>query len=110
MLLCAASAVLRDLLGRIVGIARQKRLLVKEAGKGKLDELSGGENHQGVVAITQAYEYVDVADILAKARDKGEAPFLVLLESIQDPHNLGAILRTADACACMASLYQNGMQ
>ena len=85
-------------LGRIVGIARQKRLLVKEAGKGKLDELSGGENHQGVVAITQAYEYVDVADILAKARDKGEAPFLVILESIQDPHNLGAILRTADAC------------
>ena len=76
-------------LGRIVGIARQK---------GKLDELSGGENHQGVVAITQAYEYVDVADILAKARDKGEAPFLVILESIQDPHNLGAILRTADAC------------
>lgn len=85
-------------LGQIIAIARQKRIMVKEAGKAKLEELSSGENHQGVVALIQAYEYVEVEDILNAARAKGEAPFLVVLESIQDPHNLGAILRTADAC------------
>lgn len=85
-------------LGQIVAMAKKQNLLVKEAGKAKLDELAAGENHQGVVAMVQAYEYVEVEDILAAAKDKGEAPFIVILESIQDPHNLGAILRTADAC------------
>lgn len=85
-------------LGRIVAIARQNKLLIKEAGKGKLDEMSGGENHQGVVAVVQSYDYAEVDDILKRARDRGETPFLLILESIQDPHNLGAILRTAEAC------------
>ena len=79
-------------------MARQQKITIKEVSKSKLDEMAEGENHQGVVALVQAYEYAEVEEILQAARDKGEAPFLVILESIQDPHNLGAILRTADAC------------
>lgn len=85
-------------LARIVSEARAKKILIREAGRARLEELSGGENHQGVAALVQAYEYVEVEDIIGYAAERGEPVFLLLLESIQDPHNLGAILRTADAC------------
>ena len=77
---------------------REAKIPVKEASRKKLDELSFGEHHQGVVALAQAYAYAEVEDILAKAREKNEPPFIVLLENIQDPHNLGAVIRTAEAC------------
>ena len=64
----------------------------------KLDELSQTKNHQGVIALVSAHDYVEVEDILAAARAKGEDPFIILLDGITDPHNLGAILRTAE-CA-----------
>ena len=85
-------------LNKVAAMARQQKITIKEVSKSKLDEMAEGENHQGVVALVQAYEYAEVEEILQAARDKGEAPFLVILESIQYPHNLGAILRTADAC------------
>lgn len=70
--------------------------LVKYVTKERLDQLSETGKHQGVIAYAAAYEYAQVEDILQAARDKGEQPFLFLLDNIEDPHNLGAIIRTAN--------------
>lgn len=76
--------------------AKKQDCLVKYVKREKLDQLSETGKHQGVVAITSAYEYASVEDILQNARKKGEDPFILLLDSIEDPHNLGAIIRTAN--------------
>lgn len=73
-------------------------LLVKEVDRTKLDYVSGNENHQGIVAFAAVREYSTVDDILAYAAEKDEPPFIVILDEIEDPHNLGAIIRTAE-CA-----------
>ncbi len=70
--------------------------LIKYVTKERLDQLSETGKHQGVIAYAAAYEYADVADILKKAKEKKEAPFIILLDGIEDPHNLGAIIRTAN--------------
>ena len=70
--------------------------LIKYVTKERLDQMSETGKHQGVIAYAAAYEYAEVEDILQKARDKGEQPFLFLLDNIEDPHNLGAIIRTAN--------------
>lgn len=70
--------------------------LVKYVSKERLDQLSETGKHQGVIAYAAAYTYAEVEDILRKAKDKGGAPFLFLLDGIEDPHNLGAIIRTAN--------------
>ena len=64
--------------------------------KERLDQLSSTGKHQGVLAQAAAYEYAEVDDILKRAEEKGEDPFIILLDGIEDPHNLGAILRTAN--------------
>lgn len=64
--------------------------------KERLDQISETGKHQGVIAISAAYDYAEVDDILAKAEEKGEAPFIIILDGIEDPHNLGAIIRTAN--------------
>ena len=69
---------------------------IKYVAKERLDQLSETARHQGVIAQAAAYEYAEVEDILQKAREKGEAPFVFLLDNIEDPHNLGAIIRTAN--------------
>lgn len=87
--------------GAVVGIlakAREKQIPVKEADRVKLDFLSGSAPHQGIIALAAAKEYSTVEDILAYAAEKGEPPFLVILDDLEDPHNLGAIIRTAE-CA-----------
>ncbi len=84
-------------LREIVGQARARGLVVQEVEAAKLAEIAGGVRHQGVVAMVPPVAYAEVEDILAKARALGEPPFLVLLDELEDPHNLGAILRTADA-------------
>lgn len=76
--------------------AKKQDCLIKYVKREKLDQLSETGKHQGVVAITSAYEYASVEDILENARKKGEDPFILLLDSIEDPHNLGAIIRTAN--------------
>lgn len=76
--------------------AKKQDCLVKYVKREKLDQLSETGKHQGVVAITSAYEYAGVEDILENARKKGEDPFILLLDGIEDPHNLGAIIRTAN--------------
>lgn len=82
------------------------RTIIREAKKGdtiinyvkkeRLDQLSETGHHQGVIAMAASYEYATVEDILEKAREKGEAPFIFVLDNIEDPHNLGAMIRTAN--------------
>ena len=76
--------------------AKKHNVLIKYVTRDRLDQLSETGKHQGVIAYGAAYEYADVEDILAKARDKGEDPFIFILDNIEDPHNLGAIIRTAN--------------
>lgn len=76
--------------------AKKGDTIVKFVEKERLDQMSETGKHQGVIAYAAAYEYAEVEDILQKARDKGEAPFIFLLDNIEDPHNLGAIIRTAN--------------
>ena len=76
--------------------AKKHNTVVSFVKKERLDQISTTGKHQGVIAYAAAYEYAEVEDILAIAKEKGEAPFLVLLDGIEDPHNLGAIIRTAN--------------
>ena len=85
-------------LGHIASTARDKGIVVVEADRRKLDFMSATKAHQGVIALAAVREYATVGDILARAKEKGEPPLLVVCDEISDPHNLGAIIRTAE-CA-----------
>ena len=76
--------------------AKKHDTMVRFVKKERLDQMSDTGKHQGVIAMTAAYDYAEVSDILEKAREKGEPPFIILLDNIEDPHNLGAIIRTAN--------------
>lgn len=76
--------------------ARKYDTIIQYVSKERLDQLSETKKHQGVIAKAAAYEYATVDDILKKAEEKGEDPFILLLDGIEDPHNLGAIIRTAN--------------
>ena len=76
--------------------AKKHDTIVNFVAKERLDQLSETKKHQGVIAMAAAYTYETVEDILQNAKDKGEAPFIILLDNIEDPHNLGAIIRTAN--------------
>lgn len=80
----------------IVREAKKQDTVIQFVPKERLDQISGDGHHQGVVAYAVAYRYAEVEDMLAAAREKGESPFLFLLDGIEDPHNLGAIIRTAN--------------
>lgn len=84
-------------LGHIASKARQAGCVVVDADKRKLDSMSLTHSHQGVIALAAVREYCTVADILAIAESRGESPFVLLCDEISDPHNLGAIIRTAEA-------------
>lgn len=84
----------------IVALAKERGIPVVEAGKQKLDKLCGGVTHQGIVAIAAEKQYCSVEDILKIARDKGEDPFIVIADGINDPHNLGTLIRVADGAGC----------
>lgn len=77
-------------------LAKEKGIQVQQVPRKKLDQLVDG-NHQGVIASVAAYTYSEMDDIFNKAKERGEAPFFLILDEIEDPHNLGSILRTADA-------------
>lgn len=79
----------------IIDKAKKMDAIISYVNKERLDQMSQTGKHQGVIAYAAVYEYAEVEDILASARDKGEAPFIILLDSIEDPYNLGAIIRTA---------------
>lgn len=76
--------------------AKKKDVMIKYVTKERLDQISETGKHQGVIAYAAAYEYADMEDIFEKAKAKGEDPFVVILDNIEDPHNLGAIIRTAN--------------
>ncbi len=81
----------------IIKQARNKKIVVKEVPQKKLDFMSAGNVHQGVIAVVPAQSYCSVEDIINYAKEKNEVPFIVICDGIEDPHNLGAIIRTAEA-------------
>ena len=83
-------------INKIIGRAKGKGIVLVEVDKSKLDEMSQTRNHQGVIAIVPPFEYCEVKDILDEAKNKKEQPFILILDGIEDPHNLGAIIRTAE--------------
>lgn len=91
-----AEGSLKGPMNQIIGMAKEAKIQVQFVPKKKLDQVAEGESHQGVIAFAAAYDYVEVEDILKKAEEKGEPAFLLILDEIEDPHNLGSILRTAD--------------
>ena len=86
-----------DALKEVASLAKKKGVIVNQVPKAKLDLLADGQNHQGVVLAVAAYEYASLDDLFAKAQAKAEDPFFIILDGIEDPHNLGSIMRTADA-------------
>lgn len=84
-------------LGHIASKAREAGIVVVDADRRKLDSMSQTHAHQGVIALTAVREYCTVSDILDIAREKGEPPFVIVCDEISDPHNLGAVIRTAEA-------------
>lgn len=81
----------------ICRLAKEKEIVIKQVNEQKLNKMANGESHQGVIAMTACAEYVDIQDILDIAKEKNEPPFIIICDEIEDPHNLGAIIRTAEA-------------
>lgn len=81
----------------ILSLARERGIVVQSVNRSKLEAVAGGLRHQGVLAYVSPVAYADLEDILKRAEEKEEPPFLLLLDELEDPHNLGALLRTADA-------------
>ena len=84
-------------LKKIIAVAREKKIVVTETERRRLDAISVTHSHQGVIAFAAAREYSTVEDILKSAADKGEQPFIVIADDLTDPHNLGSVIRTANA-------------
>ena len=82
----------------LVATAIEKKIPVVEVDKSKLDQISGGARHQGIVAIAAEHNYSSVDEIFEYAESKGEKPFIIILDGVEDPHNLGAIIRSAECC------------
>ena len=82
-------------IGEIIALAREKGVAVSQISKSRLEELSGDIPHQGICAFVPAVEYASVSDILSAAQERDEKPFIVIADEITDPHNLGAIIRSA---------------
>lgn len=90
-----------DMVGSIsvvLALAKEKGIVTKEVDRRKLDEMSQTSAHQGVIAIVTPYKYFGINDIFKDAEEKGEKPFIIILDEIQDPHNFGSIIRTAEVC------------
>ena len=93
--------------GRIIAECKEKGVVIKEVDKKKLDFMCGQGNHQGVAAYAAVHEYSTVEDIFALAEERGEAPFIILCDELEDPHNLGAIIRTAETAGHTIKLGKN---
>ena len=85
-------------INEIIAKAKDARIVLVECDKSKLDFMA--ENHQGVVAVVPPFDYSEVEDILDLAKERGEDPFVLILDGIEDPHNLGSIIRTAETAGC----------
>ena len=83
-------------INKIIHMAKERKIIVNEISKAKLKQIAQTENNQGVIAIVPPFNYCEVEDILEEAKRKQEKPFIVILDGIEDPHNLGSIIRTAE--------------
>ncbi len=83
-------------INKIIAIAKEKRVIIVEKDKRQMQEIAQTENFQGVIAIVPPFEYCEVEDILIEAKNRNEDPFVLILDGIEDPHNLGSIIRTAE--------------
>ena len=83
-------------INKILAIAKERKIIIVEKDKKQMDEMAQEENYQGVIAIVPPYEYVEIEDILEYAKQKQEEPFILILDGIEDPGNLGSIIRTAE--------------
>ena len=83
-------------INKILAIAKERRIIIVEKDKRKMDEMAQTQNYQGVIAIVPPFEYCEIEDILEEAESKNEDPFILILDGIEDPHNLGSIIRTAE--------------
>lgn len=83
-------------INKIIAKAREKKVIIVEKDKRQMDEMAQTQNYQGVIAIVPPFEYCEVEDILKEAKSKNEEPFVLILDGIEDPHNLGSIIRTAE--------------
>ena len=81
---------------KILTMAKERKILITEVERNKLNQIAQTPNHQGVIAIVPPFNYCDVEDILELAKQKNEMPFILILDGIEDPHNLGSIIRTAE--------------
>lgn len=82
---------------KIIGMAKDKNIIIQYVDKHKLDEVSTSHSHQGVIAYASEYKYYELDELIDLAKNKDEDPFFIILDEITDPHNLGSIIRTADA-------------
>ncbi len=82
----------------ILALAKEKKIVVKEVDRKKLDQMTLTGSHQGVIAQVTPFKYSEIDDILEYAAQRNEKPFIIILDEIEDPHNFGSIVRTADAC------------
>ena len=96
--LYVAHGVSSGSVSEIIAKCSAKGILIKEVSKQKLDYYCGGGNHQGVAVMIASHNYSSVEEILDTARDRNEKPFIIICDEIEDPHNLGAIIRTAESC------------
>ncbi len=94
-------------LQEIIALAKAKKIPIQILIKRAMEEKAEGGVHQGVIAYVSPIAYVEVDEMLARAKEKNEIPYLLILDHLSDPHNLGAILRTADACGCHGVIIPN---
>ena len=85
-----------DSINKIIALAKEKKVIINEVSKAKLNQMSQTENNQGVIAIVPPFNYCEIEDILDLAKKRDEKPFILILDGIEDPHNLGSIIRTAE--------------
>lgn len=83
-------------INKIIALAKERKILISEIDRSKINQMSQSDNNQGVIAIVPPFNYCEVDDILDCAKERGEKPFIMILDGIEDPHNLGSIIRTAE--------------
>ncbi len=83
-------------INKIIAMAKERKIIIVEKDKRQMEQMAQSENHQGVIAVVPPYEYCEIEDILESAKEKGEDPYVLILDGIEDTHNLGAIIRTAE--------------